>query len=144
MFNVSIPAMSNEELAYWYARIKPIVTYLGQLHYLKEFSFRELKEVSFLWNVPEDIRDQVQPNELTAMLGENFICLHKYGHYGFFKPTIAEVISQIDKRLLPQVKAFEIITWPGQVYDFEANSLSSIANQQGYHISMVKLYKSKN
>ena len=42
----AIPQMSNEEIAHWYATIKPIV---GRDTYLRELLPKELTNVAYTW-----------------------------------------------------------------------------------------------
>lgn len=145
MFNVSIPKISDEELANRYERIKPIVRRAdGKLYYLREYTIEELKAQSYIWNVYGDVSKEVKADTLEVMAGKDFLCLHRFGYHNFFKPSIAEILSQIDKNLLLQVKAFEIIEFPFDVYESLPDYLSTIAFRQGYHISKVRLYRAKS
>lgn len=78
------------------------------------------------------------------MDGRDFYCLHSYGYYGLFKPTIKEVLSQISRYDLDFVKAFEAIEIPLTANDFYKNSFTSIAFENGYHVFTVRLYKGKH
>lgn len=143
MFNVSIPKISDEEMKERYEQIKPVITVDGKLHYLREFTFEELTGISYLWNCDEDVREEVGEGELEVLEGRDFVCLHGYGYYGFFKPSIGEVLSQIKEYDLPFVKAFEIIESPETAEDFHKSSFASIAFDNGYHVSTVRLYRAK-
>lgn len=143
MFNVSIPKISNAEIQKRYKLIKPVITVNGKLHYFREFSPKELSSYSYLWNISEDVRKEVGENELEILEGRDFICLHTYGYHGFFKPSIAEVLSQIKEHDIPLIKAFEIIESPQTSADFYKDSFTSIAFNQGYHVSTVRLYGTK-
>jgi hypothetical protein len=46
--------------------------------------------------------------------------LHNWGYYGFFKPSIAEVISQIPEEIIGEVKSFLVIG-PDDITDLRAN-----------------------
>ena len=109
MFNVSIPTISDKELKKRYEQIKPVITVKGKLHYFREFTFDELRSISYIWNLDEDVREEVGENKLEVLEDRDFVCLHDYGYPGLFKPSIAEVLSQIKEYDLPFVKAFEII-----------------------------------
>ncbi len=143
MFNVSIPKISDEEMKKRYEQIKPVITVDGKLHYLREFTFEELRGISYLWNSDEDVRGEVGEGEIEVLEGRDFVCLHAYGYYGFFKPSIGEVLSQIKEYDLPFVKAFEIIESPQTADDFHKDSFTSIAFDNGYHVSTVRLYGEK-
>lgn len=60
-----IPEMSNEEIARWYATIKPIV-----LHdtYLRELSAEELTNTAYTWlKEPTDYADKVDFTKLSVL-----------------------------------------------------------------------------
>lgn len=143
MFEVSIPKISDEEIKERYKQIKPVITVNGKLHYFREFSFEEISGKNYLWNKDEDVRDEVGENELEVLDGKDFVCLHNYGCSEFFKPHICEVLSQINAHVLPFVKAFEIIESPKTANDFYKDSFTSIAFDNGYHVSTVRLYREK-
>ena len=65
------------------------------------------------------------------MEGRDFVCLHRYGYYGLFKPSVGEVLSQIKEYDLPFIKAFEIIESPQTAADFHKDSFTSIAFDNG-------------
>ena len=143
MFYVSIPKISDEEMQKRYEHIKPVITVNGKLHYFREFTLKELSDISYLWNSDEDVREEVGENELEFLEGREFVCLHGYGYYGFFKPSIGEVLSQIKEHDVPLIKAFEIIETPQTSVDFHKDSFTSIAFDNGYHVSIVRLYGEK-
>ena len=90
------------------------------------------------------MRDEVGKDELEVLEGRDFVCLHMYGYYGLFKPSVGEVLSQINEYDLPWVKAFEIIEKPETAEDFYKDSFTSIAFENGYHVSTVRLYGAKS
>lgn len=143
MFKVSIPVISDEELKNRYEQIKPVVTVGNKLHYLRKFSFDELRQKSYIWNLDKDIREEVDENDLTVLKEKDFLCLHRYGHPMLFKPSIAEVLSQIQEEDIPFVRAFEIVESPETIHDFYQNRFTPIASHNGYHVSIVKLYGGK-
>ena len=143
MFEVSIPRISDEEMMKRYEQIKPVIKVNGKLHYFREYTLKELRNTSYLFNRDEDVREKVDEGELEAWEGKNFVCLHTWNYYGFFKPTIGEVLSQIEENDLPFVKAFEIIEAPQTADDFNKDSFTSIAFDNGYHVSTVRLYREK-
>lgn len=143
MFKVSIPKISDEEMMKRYEQIKPVITVNGKLHYFREFTLKELSGISYLWNSDEDVREEVGEDELEVLEGKDFVCLHGYGYYGLFKPSVGEVLSQIKEYDIPLVKAFEIIESPETASDFHKDSFTSIAFDNGYHVSTVRLYRAK-
>lgn len=130
-----IPRMSNEEIARWYANIRSIVRYDT---YLRELSPKELTDVAYTWlKKPTDYADKVDFTRLSVL--EDRKMLHGYGYYGYFKPSVGEVIRQIPKEYLERVVAFEIICGPlgmNSVFNDELNA--------GYHVSIVRLYQANN
>ena len=99
--------------------------------------------MSYFFNRHEDVREEVGEDELEVLEGRDFVCLHSYGYYGLFKPSVGEVLSQIKEYDLPFIKAFEIIESPQTAADFHKDSFTSIAFDNGYHVSTVRLYGEK-
>lgn len=143
MFKVSIPKISDVELMARYDHIKPVIKRNGKLHYFREFTLDEIKNRGYLWNVDEDVREQVGKGKLIALNGKDFICLHRYGYHGLFVPSIGEVLAQIEELDVPHVRAFEIIKMPQTAADFHKDNLSAIAFAKGFHVSTVRLYGKK-
>ena len=139
MFNVSIPTISDDELKKRYQHIKPVITVNGKLHYFKEFTDKELRNISYLWD-REKIGEEVIDGELKVWEGHDFNCIHRYGYAGLFKPSIAEVLAQINKWDISGIKAFEIIESPETADDFYKDGLTSIIFEKGFHVSKVRLY----
>lgn len=136
--NVSIPEITDEELLKRYERIKPVKTIDGRLYYYPKFSLEELKNCPYL---SQNVSEEVPENTLKICFRHNFTCFHKWDHGLFFRPKVAEVLSQIPKESLPFAKAFEIVAVPQSVYDFCEEEVVSWAFEHGYHISFVRLYK---
>ena len=68
----------------------------------------ELTNVAYTFlNEPTDYADKVDFTKLSVL--EDRKMLHGWGYYGFFKPSVGEVIRQIPKDSLEKVVAFEII-----------------------------------
>lgn len=143
MFEVSIPKISDEEMMKRYKQIKPVITVNGKLHYFREYTLEELSDISYLWNYEEDVREEVGKDELEVLEDRDFVCLHSYSYCGFFKPSVGEVLFQINEYNLYFVKAFEIIEKPQTADDFHKDSFTSIAFDNGYHVSTVRLYGAK-
>ena len=143
MFEVQIPEISDEELMKRYKQIKPVITFEGKLHCFREYTLEELRKESYFVDRDSDMREEVEEGKLEVMVGRDFACLHTYGYPGFFRPSIAEVLSQIARYDLPYVRAFEIIEYPQSRYDFEKDSLTYSLFNKGYHVSTVRLYGEK-
>ena len=103
------------------------------------FDKEELFDISYLWD--GKIEKQVQDGEIIPILDKDFRCLHEYGYYGYFKPSVAEVLTQIDPEILGDVVAFEIIDSPKTAKDFHRDEFTSNAFRSGHHVSTVRLYK---
>ena len=130
-----IPKMSDAEIARLYAIIKPIV---GHDTYLRGLSANELTGSAYTWlNEPSDYADKVDFSKLSVL--EDRKMLHGYGYYGFFKPSVGEVIRQIPKEHLNKVVAFEIID--GAI---AMNSTFNAELNAGFHVSIVRLYQAKD
>ena len=130
-----IPKMSNEEIAHWYDTIKPIVKHDT---YLRKLSTEELTNVAYTWlNKPTDYADKVDFTKLSVL--EDRKMLHGYGYYGYFKPSVGEVIRQIPRDYLEKVVAFEIICGAIGMYRTFKDEVS-----EGFHVSIVRLYQKKD
>lgn len=144
MRKVSIPNISDKEMLKRYRNIKPVITKNGKLYHLREYTLDEIKCRSYTWYVDEDMREEVGEDELVALQGKDFVCLHRYGYYGFFKPKIGEVLAQIKEADVPFVRAFEIIKIPKTIEEIYKDRLTNIAFYSGYHVSIVRLYGEKS
>lgn len=143
MSDIFIPEMSKEEMMKRYGHIKPVVTVNGKLYYLREFTLEEINDISYLWDVEKNISHEVGEDEIEVWEGKEFKCLHGYGYYGLFKPSVGEVLSQVNAKDIPIVKAFEIIEKPTTENMLHKDSFESRAFKEGYHVLIVRLYKEK-
>lgn len=132
-----IPTLTDARLDELVARIKPVVEFDGVKRYIQPCHPRN---VAYLWD-PKPA-DKAPAFKRVAEIQT----LHTYGYIGFFKPSIAEVLSQIPEQLVDQVIAFELHTtmievmffgWPQHVNDLNAESEASNA---GYHVAYATLY----
>lgn len=107
-----IPKISNRTLKELYKQMKPVVRFglfgkklepddRGELYYIKD---PDLRGEAFTWD-PEATKKATGLKKL-----EDIVTYHSYGYYGFFKPSIAEVVAQIPKKYLSKVAAFETST----------------------------------
>jgi hypothetical protein len=62
---------------------------------------------------------------------------HSWGYYGFFKPSVAEIIAQIPDDILDVVAGFEIISWPQTSEDLNSQWGCVV---EGYHKATTRLY----
>ena len=127
--NILIREISNEELLALYKIVKPIVTHDEIKFSLRNYSLEELRKYSYIWHSKEDSREIISSKIIEPIF--EFTCFHRYDYYGLFKPTIAEVLSQIPNIKSNKVNAFEIV----KLYDTHDSV------NKGYHKSKVRTYK---
>ena len=87
---LEIPEIDDKRLKELYQLLKPIVTIDEMKYLLREFTLQELRNQSYIWDRHEDKRDAVDSSKLETV--DDFLCLHTWGYYGLFKPSIAEVL----------------------------------------------------
>ena len=133
---LEIPEIDDNRLKELYRLLKPIVTIDEMKYLLREFTLQELRNQSYIWNRTEDKRDVVDSSKLETV--NDFLCLHTWGYYGFFKPSIAEVLSQAPENVIEQANTFEIIESPETREDvFKYKEVID----NGFHLSKVRAYK---
>ena len=131
-----IPEIDDKRLKELYQLLKPIVTIDEMKYLLREFTLQELRNQSYIWNRHEDKRDIVDSSRLEIV--DDFLCLHTFGYYGLFKPSIAEVLSQAPESVIEQANTFEIIESPETREDvFKYKEVID----NGFHLSKVRAYK---
>ena len=131
-----IPKIDDKTLAGFYRLLKPIVTIDEVKYLLKEFSLEQLRDISYIWDRNEDKRDVVDSNKLEPV--EDFLCLHTWGYYGLFKPSIAEILAQVPEKTICEANVFEIIEKPETRADvFRYPEVVD----NGFHLSKVRSYK---
>lgn len=125
---VYIPEMSKEDVANRAERIKPCYRFGDVLKYIEPV---DLYTTAFTWSPnPAENAEGLRPlNDITTY--------HSYGYYGFFKPSISEVLRQIPADIVDKVVAFEIIKSPENSDDLNANIEALNA---GYHVATTRLY----
>lgn len=131
-----VPKGRVQELA---ERIKPVVRFAlgekglfrsseGHLYYIKPV---DLFGIAYMWS----------PKPEEKVVGLKPLCdittYHIYAYYGFFKPTIAEVLAQIPAEYLDKVVAFEIVEGPETADDLNREPEAFNA---GYHVAITRLY----
>lgn len=119
----TIPKVSNADLESMLKRIRPVARFRenpqgeecphcgyreyeleqddrGDLYYIKKVNPRN---VAYTWDPQpaEKAKGLVKHKDITTH--------HTYGYYGFFKPSIAEVLAQIPEADLETVCAFEYV-----------------------------------
>ena len=133
---LEIPEIDDNRLKELYQLLKPIVTIDEIKYLLREFTLQELRNQSYIWNRHEDKRDVVDLSKLETV--DDFLCLHTWGYYGVFKPSIAEVLSQAPENVIEQANIFEIIESPETRED--VFKYKEVINN-GFHLSKVRSYK---
>ncbi len=130
---IILPHLTDDELLVRYKRIKPIVSYQELYYYLKRYNAQMMRNQSYIWNIKKDIREQVDMTDVKTLA--EFPCYHTYGYYGFFKPSIAEVLQQFPDDVLEEANAFYMTSTPENEYDL---GLQSEIVNAGCHRSAVK------
>lgn len=123
-----IPPISDEELNRRAACIKPLVRQGDVLHTITQPC---LRTIAFTWS-PAFTGEAPAVRKVATLT-----TYHTYSYYGFFKPTIAEVLAQIPAELVEQVDAFELIG-PEGVDDLNNHKQ---ALNEGYHVAQAVLYR---
>ena len=96
-----VPEISEEKLNNLIEKIVPVVREDNKLYQIK---IPDLRKTAYTW----DFEMTEECNNLKEVIR---IKTHHYcGYYGFFKPSIAEVLAQIPEDLIGKVNAFEIIS----------------------------------
>ena len=119
--------LSDEQIAEMLETMQPVVRRDGELFYIKSVDPRK---VSFTWG-PTTTKKATGLLEIARIY-----TLHTWGYYGFFKPSLEEVLSMIPMHLITNIKAFEI-NGPKDVHDLNRQN---DAVDAGYHVAVVTLY----
>lgn len=136
----TLPQISDDKLLELYSRIRPIRRDDdGDPCWVKEFSLERLRGSSYVGD-SEDVGEKVADTGIVLTPIGAFKCLHGYGYYGFFKPSIAEVLAQIPYGFIDDANAFEIVEAPERAEDFRCDAFNSSAFDHHCHVSVVQLY----
>lgn len=138
-----IPEISDQRLKELTARIKPIVRFAqdeigftrnedGAQFYIEDVDPRN---VAFTW----DPKPTTEASGLTTLT--DIRTYHSWGYYGFFKPSVAEVLAQIPEELVDRVAAFEIVDHPRTSQDLHRESEALNA---GYHVASTRLFTTES
>ena len=130
---IILPHLTDLELFERYKRIKPIVVFNSLCYYLRDYSLKELRGQSYLWNAHNDIRNKVDLSNTEILM--DFSCYHTYGYYGLFKPSIAEVLEQFPDEVLEEANAFYVLSYPKDIEDL---NLEKRIVEAGCHHSRVR------
>jgi len=134
-----IPNISKKRLQKLAKQIKPIDYFwledcqYSTLCYIKgHFYVKNTRlHTAFLWS--EEAGKEV--TDLKPLI--NIKTFHRWGYYGFFKPSVAEVLAQIPKKYLKQVVAFRIINHPENSNDLNEDK---ILYGTDLHVATTRLY----
>jgi hypothetical protein len=90
----------------------------------------DLKNVSFIWS-PKPTKEARGLKKLQVIT-----TYHTYGYHGMFKPSIAEVLTQIPQDLTGRVVAFEV-KGPETAEDLNKHPVEL---NEGFHVAETTLY----
>lgn len=111
----NVPDISDEELQKRYESIKPIQKVGGKYFLLEEC---DLRKVAYLW-APKH-QEEVKVKEVARIKTH-----HHTGYISLFKPSIAEVLTQIPPEYLSTVHYFEVIVDDSSGTDTQIRCFSS-------------------
>ena len=131
-----IPSISDKRLKELYNLLKPIVTIDEMKYLLRRFTLDELRNISYIYHATIDTTELVKEEQLEPI--DEFPCLHRCGYYGFFKPSVAEVLSQVPEKTVSKSNLFEIVEEPETRRD--VFQYPEVING-GFHLSKVRTYK---
>lgn len=124
----TIPTKTDAELKALVVKTQPLVRQGDQLWMIR---LPDLRNVAFTWS-PVCTESPVGLVEVARIT-----TLHGYGYYGFFKPSIAEVLCQIPAGL--DADFFEV-NGPDTAEDLNREHL---ALNEGFHVATTIFYKRK-
>ncbi len=124
---MKIPAITNQDLKRLAQKIRPLVTQDGRLMHIK---LPDLRNEAFPWApvVTEPAAGLVEIAKIRT--------LHSYAYYGFFKPSVSEVIAQIPEEWIERAVAFST-QGPENVEDMNREKEALDA---GFHVAVTTLY----
>lgn len=131
--SIVVPHISDERILELYEKIKPIVDINERKYLIREFTLEEVKNLSYLDNVKENITDKISSENLEFVT--DFNCYSSIPLDGNFKITTMQVLSQIPNSFKLENGAFEIVGAPIIVSDINSKVYEE------YHLSKVRLYK---
>ena len=127
MSTFSIPKLSLAELRARAERIKPVGKKGSRLFFFPDDDLTN----AFKWHGLTSKRaDGLEPFRTVRTL-------HTYGYYGFFKPSIAEVLAQLPAEDLEVTVAFEV-NGPESASDLNKH-LDEL--DAGFHVAETTLYR---
>jgi hypothetical protein len=144
---MKIPDITDARLAELVAKIKPVIT---QKHVVGG-QYKTPVETLHWLVVPEGTHHRNEAYTWSASVGEEAKGLEKmewkettvlirWGYYGFFKPSFAEVFSQMSEDVLKEMVAFEI-NGPETRDDMFNDKWSYRILNEGFQLAIVTPYK---
>lgn len=130
---MKIPVISDARLAELASRIKPAgrKTENGPLHYILP---GDLRNEAFQWS-PQWRGKVVNPVKMATVR-----TFHTYGYYGFFKPSVAECITQIEADLSPEMLAQAVAFEVRGPSDAKALNDEAAVLNAGFHVATTIVY----
>jgi hypothetical protein len=123
-----IPPISDQELAARASVLRPLVVRDGRL--FDTLPQDDLREVSYAWVKP------LGGEAMGLVAAKTVVTLHTYSYYGFFKPSVAEVLAQAPDDWATYV-AFSV-AGPRTSDDMGRDQL---AFEAGYHVAVTTFYR---
>ena len=138
--NDNVQKMTEEEVCFWYKKIKPIVTSDWKLVYYRPLQREELFEhdISCMLCVLYNL-EVVNFQELSVLA--DIKMTHEISDRVVFNHTFEQIVSQIPTEMLEKAKAFQIVYEPHGKADYK---LFHEEYQKGMHVSVVRVYSNRN
>lgn len=113
----------------WCDKVRPLIVKGGRLHHFVNTA--DHWSQTYPWSA--------EPSGEATGLTEvaRVWTLHSYGYYGFFKPSVAEVLQQIPESLFPDVDYF-VVLGP---YDVDDLNTTTHYISDGFHVAQTNLYR---
>ena len=102
---------------------------------------KTLRNFSFNWTDGDKVLGKLMSDgsvrdEIRLKLCFEIVTYHTWSYYGFFKPTVAEVLSQIPESIMKQIKTE--MYFCTKVITAEGDNITLIDND--YHIGRTKFF----
>jgi hypothetical protein len=118
-----IPEISDKKLEALRKTIRPLVIKDGKLHYA---SMVDPRNVSFAWSAAKERAEDVEPFAVIRTI-------HEYGAPVCFKPSEAEVLSQMPEKLTKEAVAYLTVS--------PARAEHALTEDTRFHVARTVLYR---